>query len=756
MFRTPYGAIIEWILPGENKMVAHLKDKTKVRQGKRWSQVMYMYYISQWRIQKKYGELGEQAALDNTFLLALDGDVDFEPEAVVRLIRRMNKSKIVGAACGRIHPIGSGPIIWYQKFEYAISHWFQKAAEHVIGGVLYSTGCFSLFRGSALMQPEVLQKYTTIANEDPRFVQYDQSGDRLLCTLLIKQGWKVEYCAESDAYTFAPEGFYEFYNQRRRWIPFTMAYILDIILDWKKVTKINKNISFLYIVYLVFLFISMLLTPGIIFMMIVGAIIVGFDAIPPYVSLLLNLFPVGLFLLMTLYASSQRQLKVAAVLSSIYVIVMIIVLIGVVKEAIDEGLCSITTICVLLVPSVFVVSALVHPKEFFCIIPGLLYFVAIPSMSMLMFLYSIGNLHIVQLGAIETKQTSDNTKPDKTIELEKEGKGYFISQRTCFSCMFCETNDYKKDDFPDSNKNDEVKDVREIINTKERINKDKDVATVDHASRDEWELRLDHSVLKIPKREQKFWKRYIKKYLKPKYVDLREIRKKKLQLIELRNRVCFYVYLLNAILVSVMFALTQVNASSDTLSKEIDCSGGTIQLVPIAILFMAVFGTLLLLQFVCMLYHRLTTLVHICATTELWKSDVTHRDKRNSKLTDFLIQPSPSTPFVRIHRIFKNTEEREKERVQAQVHVRKVTHLNDFVKEPLTDDSLQHRMNKLNNIDKQKTVRTDHNLSKGKKKKHRLRENKIVPVSRTGSLSSEDHISKLDNTNGRFGCDSNV
>lgn len=39
MFRTPYGAIIEWILPGENKMVAHLKDKTKVRQGKRWSQV---------------------------------------------------------------------------------------------------------------------------------------------------------------------------------------------------------------------------------------------------------------------------------------------------------------------------------------------------------------------------------------------------------------------------------------------------------------------------------------------------------------------------------------------------------------------------------------------------------------------------------------------------------------------------------------------------------------------------------------------
>lgn len=86
-----------------------------------------------------------------------------------------------------------------------------------------------------------------------------------------------------------------------------MANILDIILDWKNVTKKNENISFLYIVYQMSLFVSTLLTPGTVFMIILGAIIVGFEAIPPYVSLLLNLFPVGLFLLMTLYASSQRQ-----------------------------------------------------------------------------------------------------------------------------------------------------------------------------------------------------------------------------------------------------------------------------------------------------------------------------------------------------------------------------------------------------------------------------------------------------------------
>ncbi|CAF5225486.1 unnamed protein product, partial [Rotaria magnacalcarata] len=73
--------------------------------------------------------------MENTYLLALDGDVDFRPEAVRLLVDRMKKNKKVGAACGRIHPIGSGPVVWYQKFEYAIGHWLQKAAEHILGCV---------------------------------------------------------------------------------------------------------------------------------------------------------------------------------------------------------------------------------------------------------------------------------------------------------------------------------------------------------------------------------------------------------------------------------------------------------------------------------------------------------------------------------------------------------------------------------------------------------------------------------------------
>lgn len=44
----------------------------------------------------------------NTYLLALDGDVDFKPDAVLLLVDMMKKNEKVGAACGRIHALGSG------------------------------------------------------------------------------------------------------------------------------------------------------------------------------------------------------------------------------------------------------------------------------------------------------------------------------------------------------------------------------------------------------------------------------------------------------------------------------------------------------------------------------------------------------------------------------------------------------------------------------------------------------------------------
>ena len=42
---TPYGGQLVFQLPGGSNLIIHLKDKTKIRHKKRWSQVMYMYYL---------------------------------------------------------------------------------------------------------------------------------------------------------------------------------------------------------------------------------------------------------------------------------------------------------------------------------------------------------------------------------------------------------------------------------------------------------------------------------------------------------------------------------------------------------------------------------------------------------------------------------------------------------------------------------------------------------------------------------------
>lgn len=337
---TPYGGRLTWLLPGRTKIIAHLKDKQKIRHKKRWSQVMYMYYLLGYRIMQMDASVERKKVVaHNTYLLALDGDIDFQPNAVHLLVGRMKIDDDLGAACGRIHPVGKGPMVWYQVFEYAIGHWLQKATEHVIGCVLCSPGCFSLFRGRALMENSVMRKYTTKSAKAAHYVQYDQGEDRWLCTLLLKQQFRVEYSAASDAYTHAPEGFNEFFNQRRRWVPSTMANILDLLGDAKTVVQKNNSISMPYIMYQLMLMVGTILGPGTIFLMMVGALVAVFS-IDIWTSFLWNFFPLGFFMAICYFGKQKYQLMAAFVISAIYCMVMMAVLIGIIMQVQDDGILS--------------------------------------------------------------------------------------------------------------------------------------------------------------------------------------------------------------------------------------------------------------------------------------------------------------------------------------------------------------------------------------------------------------------------------
>lgn len=72
-------------------------------------QVMYMYYLLGHRLMELPISVDRKEVIaENTYLLTLDGDIDFQPAAVKLLVDLMKKNKNLGAACGRIHPVGSG------------------------------------------------------------------------------------------------------------------------------------------------------------------------------------------------------------------------------------------------------------------------------------------------------------------------------------------------------------------------------------------------------------------------------------------------------------------------------------------------------------------------------------------------------------------------------------------------------------------------------------------------------------------------
>ena len=69
---------------------------------------------------------------ENTYILTTDADVKFTHESVEALLDLMSRDPSVGAVCGRTHPLGVGPIVWYQVFDYAIGHWFQKVYSYSV------------------------------------------------------------------------------------------------------------------------------------------------------------------------------------------------------------------------------------------------------------------------------------------------------------------------------------------------------------------------------------------------------------------------------------------------------------------------------------------------------------------------------------------------------------------------------------------------------------------------------------------------
>ncbi|MFH4973705.1 hypothetical protein AB6A40_000414 [Gnathostoma spinigerum] len=610
---TPYGGRICYLLPGKNRMTVHLKDKNKIRHRKRWSQVMYLYYLLGYRLMMKIDdEARKELISEHTFILTLDGDVDFTPQCVHLLVDLMKKNRKLGAACGRIHPRGSGAMVWYQKFEYAIGHWLQKATEHMIGCVLCSPGCFSLFRSYALMDDNVARRYASRSEKPLDYIQYDQGEDRWLCTLLLQRGYRVEYCAASDALTFAPEGFNEFFNQRRRWIPSTLANIIDLIKDYKHVVAVNECISIWYIIYQTVMLISSILGPGTIFLMVVGAISISFN-ISTMWALLITTLPVSVFIFVCLMGKPQQQLVVAQIVGALFAMLMTAVIVGTSLQIQKDGILSPHSIFLFAVIASFLTAAILHPLEFTCIIPGILYFLAIPCMYMLLPIYSICNLNTVAWGTRETPKEAEEQQLSTTqkgihIDILSDNMGGRDDGEVSLGCgnvckLMCCLGPNKIDASPQiwqiNKKLDEMSAAIEKLNNRMKtstaqsasvgarsveekpaqhwLDDDDDQDDMDD-NRDmsqqsaaamrnrKWTPQVNDAwmsdrLLKraekevLDSEEETFWMEMIDKYLTPIAVNEREQDRIRVGLTELRNKACFAFFMINTVFIIIVLVL---------------------------------------------------------------------------------------------------------------------------------------------------------------------------------------------------------
>lgn len=325
--KTQYGYRLSWKLGTTVGMpfYIHFKDKVLVKPKKRWSQVMYMNYVIHHRI------IEENLNPNDTFILTTDADIDFKAKSVVVLLDMLASNLNVAAVCARTHPKGHGLMYWYQLFDYALGHWFQKPAEHILGSVLCSPGCFSVFRCSAL--DKVLKEYSTEVTGASEFLKKDMGEDRWLCTLLVKEGLRLEYCAISEDYTYCPTEFDEFYKQRRRWIPSTVANLVMLVSESGIITRGNDSISILYILFQGIMIFSTAISPATV-ILVISAGLQTFGIHPGLTITILFLLSV-VYGLICLFASPKSQLDIAKLLTFIFALVMSVVIIGVFKDTVN-------------------------------------------------------------------------------------------------------------------------------------------------------------------------------------------------------------------------------------------------------------------------------------------------------------------------------------------------------------------------------------------------------------------------------------
>ena len=668
-----YGGTLNWVVHN-SRFVCHLKDKTKIRNKKRWSQCMYFSYFTKSFNSKNI--LSTKKIVDqHEFVLALDGDISFKYNAVEKLVDMALKSDDIGAVCGQIHPTGSGYMTLYQEFEYQTGHWLQKSTESILGNVLCSPGCFSLIRLKAMLftpasytnqkkitsyetelQKSALERYLTEPTEPKHYVQYDQGEDRWLCTLLIERGWKIQYSALSMCKTACPTTFDEFFNQRRRWSPSTVANLWDLLYNGGPTLLKNGYISIFHLGYQFLSLSSAAIGPGSIFLLLVGGTKLSLQT-NYWAAMGTNIFLILLFLVVSLFTKRKYHILVAKSIGLVYGLQMVVILIAMMvefKKELDACFLTPPILSLMLTAGSFLFVALLHlfqPPEFSARfffqtkllrfgLATMVFYISIPSMYLLLPMYCVFNIDDISWGTrekqsdlkVKEREESANSSWNKlfnAIKLRNIDKDHASVDQTDSA------NSRKDDNSPD--KNIKVNDVQQINKSAHSINDEQF-----------WDF-----VLQGKNSDRCNLPNYLSSALKPSEESEEQKKDKSKGLQAMRTEVFLVFIFLNASWCFGIFWMQQAFEDDGTfgldwqlcpLYSPLDYNmtgNGTVaaildnsayyQLDPINVVFMVLFLILIIINTIGMLTHRLRTFGHWMASSSGFEKSTELRNNEKSE-----------------------------------------------------------------------------------------------------------------------------
>ena len=462
--------------------------------------------------------------------------------------------------------------------------------------------------------------------------------DRWLCTLLLQQGHRIDYCAGADALTFAPETFNEFFNQRRRWAPSTLANMMDLLSSWYDTVRINDNISRPYILYQFILMASTILAPSTIILMITGSYhsVLGFGI---WESYLLSILPVGIYITICMTMKNDHQITAAAVISAVFTVVMMIATVGTIISIVTENFGSPNVVFLTGLVSIFTVAGILHPQEFFCLVYGLLYFLTVPSTFILLTVYYLCNLNNVSWGTRETPKKLSKEEEEEKKKLEEEKKKKKESRsilnrlglhslvndvRVMFQTMMGIKVE-KKETSTTGCQTEESKPPTPILkdrSLKYERQPSKPVTIVEDATPSGWEPNPDRpywthleyigngKLEKLNEDEMDFWRFIIKKYLHPLDEDKSHKEKIANDLIQMKNNVVFVYFMIN-------FLWTIITLQLQTMEDKLKDFYIINKYEPLSLMFLSVFAFCITLQFVSMFVHRWGTFLHLMSSTRI-------------------------------------------------------------------------------------------------------------------------------------------